>query len=427
MDDKFTLKLAKFRKLHYANAGFTIVELMVTLGISSVIALIVIGIFTQSKRAIEDLTTIAQMKAVAATVQSALENREIILFNASLAKTNFDGVSDLINCFWDPNVKNEINSSNAGPCSATDPQKPIELELFQPSINTSLKQITGELSQAKLDKKNFDRERQRIAGTKDHPAWYTRDGLRNCDPNDSKDGFKCVFKVISHFWASCPEDVVDYEQNLSTKKGLPLPTPSACNRADSIHFRYQVSHVPWQATGKTGQRVKTLPPIPEIDLQKNPGALAVTVNTSTFAHPWELISNCLPNFTLTDIVDGKTNCQCLLPFQENKADKTCKLSKNTCPPNSRYKGTTLAGKPDCRPLRCDPPIVQQISIQDKQPFNSLNFVCARPKWISKIKARSPSANCQCVKQYAYADREAQTWQYGCNFACAFEVTCCWEL
>lgn len=381
--------------------AFSFMEIMVSLAITGFIIAAASTYFLRSKKNISDISTSKQMKLVADRIEKFTQNTEAISFSSAMGQNK-----DLLACVFPDN--NKKSSQVMSVCSSTDPEKQISFQLYMPP----------------KDKTSYDAKKLRIAGTDKDPVYYDINGIKDCKIDDPK----CVFIAKAYFWAICPSDTRDIH-NASSSKMTSIFAKN-CHRAQSIHIRFQLSHILKQKKSKNAQSGESqeMPAIPKDAVfwkngKKNgthttAGASAMNVaNLGLFA---DFVESCPINYTLIQVIDSKPVCECLAPYKEISPG-VCLLENHKCADDERYTGTSLSGEPICKKVTCETVIYTQ---DQKKAFN---FNCSPNGWINKIEPMEASGKtCRCEKVSDGPNTELGTWEYTCQLVCSFKIRCCRE-
>lgn len=357
--------------------GFSLVELVIALGISTILGLGIATFLRSQQVTVYALKSSLVMHQLAKTLEEAAGRPDVVAFSALYGKSG--GSSDLRAC---------LGQVSGAPCLATQAINQRGMELILPFT------VGNEIESTRLEKNT-------IAGTEEHPVWYTLEG-KKCAPTASLP-LTCVLQASAYFWASCPANLSGLSAETSTDTGTAsggVHFSAQCEKADAVHLRIHVVHVP--KGSHSGDR--RFPSIPSDSVfYENPQSKsmsatgAISTATSFIPSVSGLSFSCPINYTVTQILDGKPKCECLYPFQELESDfiTLCTSHEQKCGFNERYRGTDENGTIICRPITCH----QQ----------DLGSSCSVGGWIQKVIYNKCTTD------------ECKYEQFGGG--CAKEITC----
>lgn len=388
------------KKIH--QAGFTLAEVLISIGIVSMVALFVSRYFLNTNKSIKEIKASNYMKSIADTILRAVQRPDVIAFSASIGAN-----IELENCVY-TNPKDKASTSNPELCTATNPEQQVPIHIYLPP----------------KDKSSYSTDKLRVAGTERDPVYYSFTGEMGCDPKDPK----CIFAAKAYFWATCPASTSEV-RNVDRNSSGQLFQKS-CFRAQTINIRFQVTHIfAKHGVPETHRPLnRELQAVPQDSSFWKNGErnglhttkYANSTNVSSLGLYSDYIESCPVNYTLIQVVDSKPVCKCLPPYKELTKD-VCILADHKCLADERYMGTTLKGDPICKKVRCSTKI---ISLTDAISFD---FDCSPDGWLNKIEVFGSSAkSCECQTITDGPNLELKTWEYLCQFNCPFKITCCQE-
>ncbi|MFK7824048.1 MAG: type II secretion system protein [Oligoflexales bacterium] len=395
--------------------GITLVELMVSIGVLSIVTTLGFTYYNQSRKNLREIQFLQVMRTIAKRLDKVSQNPEAIAFSAAQASNR-----ELANCVWTRELGsdndyrlNKIRGSdtNLTFCDAIDPEKQVEFDLYVPP----------------KDLDNYNAERRRISGGKNE-LWYDITGKRGCNSRDPK----CIINVKTYFWATCPRGANQIREGVQSDS-YTIPLAANCHRAQTINVRYQVTHV-----HKKDQRGKTkfrrqLPNIPRDDTFWLNGQASTDEHSTDHATPIDVaqlgrysdyIGNCPKNQTLIFIKDSNPNCKCLPPYRQAPSalgDGPCILENHQCGPDERYMGTTIQGDKICQPVLC----------WDKS-VTGFDFNCKPNGWLTEVRgdpsydADGDFGNCTCTTTNQVANEDILSFEETCRLECKFIIKCCKE-
>jgi len=382
-------------------SGLSLLELMISLGLMSVLVLGVATFLSNQQVTVNQLRHVLLMHQMAKTMEEAAGRPDVISFSAF--HSILPGNVALRQCIT-------ANTPGSAPavgvtCTATDPLHPQPFALILPY---------GELVGAGQASDTSDEamlQKHTVAGTFDVPVSYSLEGKKDCLQADPPDP-SCQLRAYAYFWASCPPNFSSVSS--SGAAGLAPPSlPTSCAVADTIHILYQLVHDPTTIPmGRhAGQLLPSIPPdsVFYIDIPAQTKSTLTAISTPVSLLPLERQQSfqCPVNYSLVQVENGQPVCKCLYPFEEFKSNfgSTCIASTQTCGINQRYQGTDEKGNIICLPITCN-------------TISDLNATCGVGGWIQKI---------------SYTGCSAQTCQFqknggGCSsqISCTGSITCCYD-
>lgn len=393
------MKSLKSETTKSAMAGITLVELAVSMAITSVLAIGVAAFLNQQNHNINDMRHSMRMKIIAKDLEYAASLPQAIYTSA--VHSQEPGNQELLACLAAPNAPGSGGKPlTTSTCTATDPSNQREFALILP-VNIS------------LPPSEFKKllEKQTVAGTDSFPVHYSLDGRRHCAKRNEPGGQgKCQLEARAFFWATCAPDLASIQTTITSGSNLPS-TASSCPEAETINIRVQVRHAFNPANNIT---TRQLPAVPrdEVFFDKGSHTTHGAISTPVRLVPMNLSLGltCPKNETVTGVRDGDAVCECLFPFEvvTSGATSSCEAKNEICQPWERYRGTNNKGEIICKPVKCDP-----IS-------TSLNASCGNGGWVERIELTRPSGLSHAENPVCMAE--------ACRFGpkgggCDSEVTC----
>lgn len=322
-----------FLKMEKNILGYTLVEIMVSIGITGIVAAVVGTLLTNQSRTLKKMQSDTNMQVIARMVERHIADPAVIRNSATLS--NISGNIELRNCL---KTKGQAQSDGTQ-CTKTDPEDQETFELV--------------LRLRDLPQNAINLERQTIAGSSASPARYKLLTGEKCDRTNATPD--CDIDVRAYFWATCPLETSVY----ATGVGVPEMTPDSCLSAQTIHVRYQVVYNPTVA--RSGFRSLSVQNIPRDEFFWNGTDTspfgAITIPVSSIPGPEAEAIDCPENMTVTSVVEGIPTCECLYPFRDAPGCTTppcaCVHSTNTCDPEERYRGIDANGDPICCQVYCE--------------------------------------------------------------------------
>lgn len=328
------------KNLRSKSAGVTLVEIILSIGITAIVAAGVSTLLSRKMHFMKELQSNLRMRSIGQKIEKTLTDGKVL---RSILSSSDPGNATLRNCITNPPIGGTI-------CTATDPKSQITFNLILP---------TGE----------------KIAGTKTSPAKYKLLDGTLCTPK-TKNPKDCNIEARAYFWASCPQGNSWWDREVSNPDGsssivagsAPTYIPTSCPVAQVIHLRYQLVYTPTNAAAKVDS-VTQYPKnsyfwVGGVANSSTTALGAISVPVSSFSTP-QSFSDCPPNFSMTSIEDGHPICECLSPF---KLSSTCSYTKykagvtteicactepyTKCAPDTRYRGTCPDGSVRCCPVNC---------------------------------------------------------------------------
>ncbi len=320
-------------KFFFLEKAFTLVEILVSLAITSVLSLFIGFFMTRQSRQADFLSYRLNMQTVYDHVEQGVTSRTVLSYS-SLFNT------DLFNC---------LNQSDTNDCTATDPKSPKSLTLydFPDSIRKALL-IQGEAISIS------DPDSYQVTGSS-----YSYKTSALCT-SQTADRSHCQYEVKAEFWATCgttDEYLGDKDSPGSTTSySLGEAIPGECDQAKTIHIRFQVRHNRPEGSPFLPFQIESMP---KDDAFKE-SAITIPVSTippvsfRSFEKNTDGTFLCGKNEYLTSIVNGSPVCECLYPFtlQENGS---CEISSGgSCANGERYRGNNEnTGEPICQKVYCE--------------------------------------------------------------------------
>ncbi len=399
--------------------GMTLVEVLVSVALTSVLGLGVAIFVSQQNQTLKELQYSMNMRIIAKKIEGAAGRPDVI--KASAEQSNLKGNRLLRDCLGWITEGDTAKRNTAKPkkCTVTDPKNQVAIELIIPYNK----------KKGKINRKIL--ERNTIAGTKEKPVRYSLSGTPHCDEKYHTITGSCQIEVKAFFWATCAADVSRVSKRIETGSQLPQQD-QACNVAQAINIRYQVEHKYFDAfqNGKNLYIDKKLPSIPYDKVfysdgkNKMSGFGAITVPTSLIPYEHNYGFECKENYTLVGIKDGQPECKCLYPFKESNG--ACVVDEQLCAPGERYRGTDAEGHIVCIPVFC-----QVMNLQKTLPNSggtATGVDCGSGGWIEQIEISPSVAN-----DFSKPSCVAEPCRFGKNgggcevdVACAGKVRCCFE-
>ncbi len=336
------------------NAGVTLVELMVAVGVFSVVAGGVSVFLSQQQLMVRKLQQRLQIRSIARLVERTLQNPAALRASADYGSSLGNG--QLKKCLRSQGEAQATNSA----CSDTDFTKQVSFDLLGQLSDSS--SITTSRIQRAL-----------VSGEDARPALYRLVDGAPCSRDNRPDRNTCNVEVRTYFWATCaPLDTLGFANvsNLDPgnlwgliffalmQRSAPTATPTTCLSAQSIHLRYQIRYVP--GISQRGVWANTIDNYPPDEIFYDPGKLfsargAITLSIAEVPRS-ESVATCPPNYTMTGMKGGEPICKCLpphkLPVGCTGTSCSCTAAAKTCASNYRYRGTDATGNILCCPVWC---------------------------------------------------------------------------
>lgn len=318
-------------KNFFLEKAFTLVEILVSLAITSVLSLLIGFFMTRQSRQADFLSYRLNMQTVYDRVEQAITSRTVLSYSSLFN-------SDLLNC---------LNQSNTSDCTATDPRSPKSLTLydFPDSIRKSLL-IQGETISIS------DPDSYQVTGSS-----YSYKTSALCT-SKTLDRSHCQYEVKADFWATCgTADEYLGEKNSpgSTTSYSLEDIPQECDQAKTIHIRFQVRHNRPEGSPFLPFQIESMP---KDDAFKE-SAIAIPVSSippvsfKSFKKNEAGTFLCGKNEYLTGILKGVPQCECLYPFKRQESG-FCEISLGgSCLEGERYRGNDEDGKPICQKVYCE--------------------------------------------------------------------------
>lgn len=428
-----------------SQSGYSIVELMISLGILGVASVIGFGTYIRAKKSVDDITVVNAMRKIAGDVEVTARQASSLAFSAWSGRN-----PELLNCVYtwseaNGNLsrdkafdKREIRKDKDPTlCTKTDPEKQEGVHLYK---------VPG-------DWKNANMQRLRIAGTPSEPVWYTISGQKDCNP--VSDPARCKIRAVAWMWATCSTDSNIIRQNQAGTSGS-SSFRNSCYRARTVHIRYQIRYVEnFSIFSRNAKKCNPYPyrfhaipndrtfwgescgikvqnsEIKGFHRESHSSKHSFAVTVSGIGRYADRLQSCPKNYTLLGIKDSEPQCVCMAPYSELQTglSKTCILDNHRCKANQRYLGTDLDGSPICQDIHC---FYKTIDMSQGKP---LDFSCTQDDsgrtrkggWINEITAENKNGgNCECANTQEAPDMEIMGWSYGCLLQCSFTVRCCFE-
>lgn len=331
------------KNLRSKSAGVTLVEVLLSIGLTAVVATGVSSLLSRKLHFMKELQSNLRMRSIGQKIEKSLTDNRVL---QAILSNSDPGNMTLRNCITNPPASGTL-------CTSTDPQKQVTFNLFFGAL--------------------------RIAGTKTNPARYKLLDGSLCTPTTLRPA-ECNIEARAYFWASCPQTSSWWDTQSSNTDGSVAPptsgTPlsmlaSSCPVAQSIHLRYQLRYTPTNPPA-SGTKVESVTQYPKdsyfwvngLNNTDTTALGAISVPVSSFSTP-QSFSDCPPNFSMTSIDNGHPVCECLSPF---KLGSTCSYTKfiagvtneicsctepyTKCAPDTRYRGTCPDGSVRCCPVNC---------------------------------------------------------------------------
>ncbi len=454
------------------NAGFTLVEILISIGITATVVGAIAGYLSQQNQSVKILESDLVLHSIARTIQRAMNDPSILKNSATLGTS--PGNISLRNC---------IQHQEGTICNSTDPKRQVSFDLILPVRNPA--PLTSAILESYV-----------IAGSDSNPALYkikdsspcTRVGMQNSQQSSPQNSNSVIPQNLSqapeqdaacnvtakvYFWATCPPSqdslgnqavqvdgntveitqdtqisqglATSIDQNtftyapttsVTTNQGAPSYAPSTCELAQSLHIRFQVAYHPTQNQGGVPLILSNLPPDKVFwsDFPKNTemstfGAVTIPVNTIPGTNMPTLF--CPTNMIMTGVTNGKPNCECMFPFHFVAGcvpgePCACVDMQTQCLPTERYRGIDAEGRILCCPVTCQDVVVETLS----SPNDSTPLGCGVGGWIESITPISPAApnsapNSSCMaKDNCFMGK----WGGTCttDIVCKETYHCCYE-
>lgn len=429
-------------------AGVTLVELMVALGITTILGVGIAGFITTQQETANQMKYAMNMRAIANQIEAAVQNPLNITTSAMFS--SLPGNQLLRGCIMfpvrigpgmvvptgatpliDPASGATVGYSY-GKCTAaaTDPQHQVPIELFLASTPS------GALTPTAIDPKIL--ASNRLTGTSDRPVFYRlKDGVMCL--NQNKVTGQCQVEARAYFWATCPanDDFLNTAPNGAAAP--PSFAPRECLTADAVHIRFQITHhftESRSAKGLVTKVTRQIPAIPSDELfftdsthaaMSTLGATTISVKQLPTEQYYQF--SCPQNFTMTRVNVGaakQVECECLYPFQLTRLDygrEICTLSTSRCRPNQRYCGTDLRGNPLCQDLDC----TQTLRVPESQGCGPGGWIRDFSYSIPHDKPGGQTYNNACLAQdMCYIWKNGGTCQKEVKVKCSKVIQCCYQ-
>ena len=400
--------------------GITVLELLVAVGILSVVTGIGLTYYVKSRKNLREVRFVQVMRVIAKRVEKLSQNPEAIAFSAAQS-TN----SKLANCVWTRELgsgkdygvdKIRDSAKPLTNCDAVNPNEQQGFNLYVPPKKLS----------------DYELESRKISGgaNYDNGVWYDVRGKRGCDPD--RDPKRCIIQVKTYFWATCPRGANDIRRKVQNKN-YNAPLNASCYRAQSINIRYQVRHVHRPRSAyDIEERVQLRRQLPNIPRDKTfwlNGVPKSSEHTPEHASPMDVAQlgrysdytgSCGPNYTLIEVKDSIPNCKCLPPYREKEyaLSKVCVLEGHKCRSDERYMGTRINGEPICEPVVCED---KTYTLNEEIGFV---FDCGPYGWLNAVRSTRGAKNCNCKTTIKQPNLELGTFREACDLHCSFTITCC---
>lgn len=369
-------------------AGLSMLELMVSIGITGGIAVILATLFDFQNLGMRDLKYSLEMSQISNRIESAIGRTDVLAESASrrffLASGAGNGNQKLYDCLTD--------DGDASDCTATDAQNQVSFSLILPTENPTpelIKKLT-------------------LAGSSSHPIYYDLKGKKDCMPEI---GSLCQFVATAYFWATCPPEV-DAAKVIDDQE-LPEEAPSKCKIAQSIHVRYKIKHQ-YKASKHIHRKLADKPRESALGVADNADPYGATsIAVSQIPNLEQTKWKCAPNFTIVQVEDGKPNCKCLYPnklYKSSGAEICLPVTNQSCGPNQRYQGRDSNGYIICQNVDC-----KTISVSNS---SNIGFNCGSGWWVKSISIIDTCRSEQC--------RVGTGGECKSKVACDFKITCCQE-
>jgi type II secretory pathway pseudopilin PulG len=396
--------------------GITLVELMISLGILSVLTLGIGTFITNQQKVAESLKYAVQMRSIAHRIEQSISKPETL--RSSATWSNYTGNLKLKGCI-SSRTKGTALLEDVSRCTTTNPKEQQDFELITPLGN-----VTESIKKKVLHEKT-------LAGSSKNPARYRlRDGTKCSDKNTTATG-DCQLEARSYFWATCPpkSSFLDLEKTTNSTIGF---TPTNCPTAQTIHVRYQLIHnFHGSKNSKTGKILdidRQIPSIPSDEIfwedssKKNMSSFsAISIAVSTIPRENDVFNySCPPNYTITGIVDGAPTCECLYPYHEvGEIKKICIAHEEKCGPSERYRGTDVNGKIVCQPVSCTDNIPLENGCGEGGWIEGISPLLQETKFDPAWRNACWSTLCNIAKDGGACDRESRV-------ECFMRIRCCYE-
>lgn len=330
--------------------AFTLVEILVSLAITSILSLLIGFFMTRQSRQADFLGYRLNMQMVYDKVEQAITSRTILSYSSVVNN------EELFNC---------LNRNSLEPCTVTDPgsQKELYLYDFPASVREALNEEGENATISNISS-------YQVTGSQDNPAKYSYKTSALCTSETPK-ASHCQFEVRAFFWATCDTSdeylgLKDEEQISSSYPTNETALPRECDEASTVHIRFQVKHnrpadaplLPFEIAsipkdeifgdytrssghlteGAISIPVRTIPPVNFRSFERNA--------VGTFL--------CGKNEYVTRIEEGSPVCECLYPFSVQE-DGSCAIQGGgRCGWGERYRGNDEStGEPICRKIYCE--------------------------------------------------------------------------
>ena len=424
--------------------------MMISLAILSIGTITGMAFYSQSKKSLNDMGHVTVMRTIAKSVETALQNSDVILFSAQNAFN-----VELLNCIIsdmendqgqvDINKKQvltsvtkvEVISDDARTCTQTDPKKQSPILVIKPPKDWKMV----------ADTDDFVAQYAVAGGIGESVIKYDHKGRRRSGDYCKLKKTNCPFEARAWFWAFCPRSARDIRTAVRGSSDFAsIGIPSECDRAQSVNFRYQITHNKDSVTSKTTRMfTRKLPSIPRDDQFWDKGIehwkagstdhttySAIAHDVSQLGRFSEYIGICKTNFTLVAIEDSKPICRCLPPYKlynrNSRKNSYCDLEKHFCRPDQRYMGTRLDGTAVCQPVDCS-----DVKEYDIEAGQTISFDCTADKngvtrlgWLWKIEIESTSGSCECNESKNTKVSGSNDIEFECPLKCRLYRTCCFE-
>lgn len=341
-------------------SGVSLVELMISLGLSAFLAVGITTFLTRHSHFFDDLKAHQQMRTLARQIEQTIEDPNLLAASTRNAYPVAGPFPQTVVASGNIALKNCIDGTGTG-CLKTDPEHQETFNLMIP--------FKKDPAHPEDPSDPATAARHTLAGDQVNPVRYRlRDGIR-CTPTD----VGCDLEVRAYFWATCPQS--DQSTTLLQNGSGPAPTstvasatPSTCPRAQTINVRFQIVYT---ATGTKKMTLQNYPTDevfwagPSITTSFGASAIkAASIPQEYFSPTTTAFSpfiappsgSCpIANETLVSIENGQPICKCLFPFKPSPSTgtPTACIQPNPCSdPKTRYRGVDDSGNPICTPICC---------------------------------------------------------------------------
>lgn len=336
------------------SSAVTLVEVMISLGLSSFLAVGVSVFLSRHSHFFDDIKAHQQMRVIARQIEQTLQDPNLLAASTRNAYPIAGPFPAAVIADGNMALKNCIDGTG---CIETNPER-------QKTFNLVIPFRVGEDPTDPVIA-----ARHLLAGDGRNVQYRLRDGIR-CTPSD----VACDLTATAYFWASCPP--VDQSTTLlndssgsaASSSTSASPIPTNCPRAQTINVRFQIVYRPfdarrkmtvqnyptdevfWNGTSTTpfGANSIAASSIPQEFYSTTPSAFSPFIAPPSAQCP-------IANETLVSIENGQPICKCLFPFKPvpSTGTPTACIQPSPCSdPKTRYRGVDAAGDPICKPVCC---------------------------------------------------------------------------